>query len=107
MTSTLIETRRPPRNALAIDGGLRNWLVSRIKLFADLQVCSASRDAVAWLAQRRGSILDVGCGDQPYARFVPKTCRYVAIDQGGLSEDFKIERYPDVKYYSGPNVSGL
>ena len=102
MMSSSIETRRPPRNALAIDGGLRNWLVSRIKLFADLQVCSASRDAAAWLAQRRGSILDVGCGDQPYARFVPKTCRYVAIDQEDLSEDFKMERYSRVIYYAGP-----
>ncbi len=101
MTSSSIEARRPPRNAIAIDGGLRDWLVSRIKLFADLQVCSASRDAEAWLRQRRGSILDVGCGDRPYMRFVPKACRYVAIDQRGLSEDFKMERYPEVIYYSG------
>ncbi len=102
MSSSTIETRRPPRHALAIEGGLRDWVVSRIKLFADLQVCSASHDARIWLAQRRGSILDVGCGDQPYVRFVPKACHYVAIDQRGLSEDFKMERYPDVTYYSGP-----
>lgn len=102
MTFSQAEARRPPRHALALDRGARNWLVSRLKLFADLQACSASRDAAAWLEQRRGSVLEVGCGDRPYARFVPDACRYISIDQLAGSDDFSMERHPGVIYYAGP-----
>ena len=101
MTFSPTEARRPPRNALAIGPGARNWLVRRVKLFADLQVSSASRDAAAWLRQRSGSILEVGCGDRPYSSFVPGDCRYVAIDQRGFSGDFAMEHHAEVTYYTG------
>jgi SAM-dependent methyltransferase len=96
-----VEARRPPRNSLAAKGGWRTSIVQALQLFADLQVCTVRRDVKAWLAQRRGSLLEVGCGDQPYRTLVPPECRYVGIDQGGTKDAFDMGSNAEIILYSG------
>ena len=101
MSPDAIEIRRPPRNALAARAGWRANLVGRLQLIADLQVFTASRDVRRWLERRRGALLEVGCGEQPYRRFVPASCRYIGIDRAEAGAEFQMSALPDVTYYSG------
>jgi SAM-dependent methyltransferase len=100
-TADRIESRRPPRNSMAMSGGLRARLIQALQLFADLQVCTVRRDVKAWLGQRSGALLEVGCGDQPYRSLVPAACRYVGIDQGAANAAFDMASGNEVILYSG------
>jgi SAM-dependent methyltransferase len=100
-TSERVEARRPPQNSLARKGGLRTSLIQSLQLFADLQVCTVRRDVKAWLARRRGSLLEVGCGDQPYRSLVPAECQYLGIDQGGMKDEFGMGSNKEIILYSG------
>jgi SAM-dependent methyltransferase len=95
------EARRPPRNSLARKKGLLTSLVQALQLFADLQVSTVRRDVKAWLAGRRGSLLEVGCGDQPYRSLVPPECRYTGIDQDAMKDAFDMSANPEIILYSG------
>jgi SAM-dependent methyltransferase len=99
--SERVEARRPPQNSLARKGGLRTSLIQALQLFADLQVCTVRRDVKAWLAQRRGALLEVGCGDQPYRTLVPPECQYQGIDQGGMKDEFGMGSNKEIVLYSG------
>jgi hypothetical protein len=99
--SERLEARRPPRNSLAKKGGMLTSVIQALQLFADLQVCTVRRDVKAWLAQRRGSLLEVGCGDQPYRKLVPPECRYLGIDQGGTKDAFDMGSNEEIILYSG------
>jgi SAM-dependent methyltransferase len=99
--SERVEARRPPRNSLAMKGGLRAKLIQSLQLFADLQVCTVRRDVAAWLAQRQGVLLEVGCGDQPYRSLVPAQCRYVGIDQSAAKDNFEMSVNEEIILYSG------
>ncbi|MCJ2033147.1 class I SAM-dependent methyltransferase [Methylobacterium sp. J-068] len=101
MSLDAVEIRRPPRNALVARAGLLGRLIGRVQWLADLQVFTASRDAQAWLRQRRGPLLEVGCGEQPYRRFVPAACRYTGIDRAEAGADFRMSPLSDITYYSG------
>lgn len=101
MSLDAAEIRRPPRNALAMRGGPLGRLLGGVQLLADLQVFTASRDAGTWLRQRRGALLEVGCGEQPYRRFVPDSCRYTGIDRAEAGADFRMSPSADITYYSG------
>jgi SAM-dependent methyltransferase len=100
-SSERVEARRPPRNSLATTGGLGTKLVQALQLFADLQVCTVRRDVAAWLAQRQGLLLEVGCGDQPYRSLVPAQCRYVGIDQSAAKDNFEMSVNEEITLYSG------
>jgi SAM-dependent methyltransferase len=95
------EARRPPRNSMARKKGLLTSLVQGLQLFADLQVCTVRRDVKAWLATRRGSLLEVGCGDRPYRSLVPPDCRYLGIDQDAMKDEFGMGSNEEVILYSG------
>ena len=95
------EARRPPRNSLARKSGLAAAIIQALQLFADLQVCTVRRDVKAWLAQRRGSLLEVGCGDQPYRALVPKECDYLGIDQAAMKDEFDMGSAKEIILYSG------
>jgi SAM-dependent methyltransferase len=41
-----------------------------------------------WLADRRGSVLEVGCGAMPYRRLLPPGCRYQGLDWAGAETAF-------------------
>ena len=102
MTSSVrAEARRPPQNSLAMSGGLRTRLIQALQLFADLQVCTVRRDVKAWLAERSGRLLEVGCGDQPYRSLVPARCSYVGIDQGEAKGAFDMSASDEIVVYSG------
>ena len=74
------ELYRPPPNRLVWKGGLLQRLKTAARIYADVQVFTVRRDVEPWLRGRRGSLLEVGCGDQPYREFVPANCRYVGLD---------------------------
>ena len=95
------EARRPPRNSLARKSGLGASIIQALQLFADLQVCTVRRDVKAWLAGRRGSLLEVGCGDQPYRSLVPEECDYLGIDQAAMKDEFDMGSAKEIILYSG------
>jgi SAM-dependent methyltransferase len=100
-TSGCAEARRPPRNSLARKKGLATPIVQALQLFADLQVYTVRRDVKTWLSARRGSLLEVGCGDQPYRALVPPDCRYTGIDQDAMKDAFDMGANPEIILYSG------
>jgi SAM-dependent methyltransferase len=109
MSLDAIEIRRPPRNALVPRAGWISNLLGRLQLIADLQVFTASRDAKRWLRRQRGALLEVGCGEQPYRRYVPPACRYTGIDRVEAGADFRMSALADITYYAGstfPVASG-
>ncbi len=94
------EDRRPPPNQSAGD----NWtgaLKVKVRQFLDLQVATVTADVHAWLAKRSGSILEVGCGDQPYRPFVPAGCTYTGLEWERARTDFAMQANPDTVYYEG------
>lgn len=91
------ETWRPP--ALMPSSGLMGRLSWALRRYFDLQCGSIWRDMSILLNDAHGTVLDVGCGAQPYRSLVPLNCRYVAIDHTHASE-FGYHA-PDTKYYSG------
>lgn len=72
-----------------------------IRCFLDLQVASVVSDLFPWLKERSGSLLEVGCGDQPYRQTIPASCVYTGLDWDGSVSEFAIQKLPDVVYYKG------
>jgi SAM-dependent methyltransferase len=66
----------------------------------DLMVASVLRHLEPWLAGQNGSLLDVGCGAQPYRHMVPKVCHYQGLDwkEADIHFNYSTE---DTRYYSG------
>ncbi len=75
----------------------RSWLFR----FFDLQASTIWDDMKAELPSARGTVLDVGCGLQPYRRFFPPEARYQGLDTVDSKSHFGYEA-PDTLYYSGP-----
>src|SRR5450756_1413968 len=67
---------------------------------ADLQVSSVLQHLKPWLADIRGTVLEVGCGAQPYRHFVSAGCQYTGLDWEQAEEGFSY-RTPDTIYYDG------
>ena len=67
---------------------------------ADLQVASVLRHLRPWLAGLSGSVLDVGCGAQPYRHLVPPSCEYQGLVWEGAETHFNYNA-PDTVYYAG------
>ena len=94
------EARKPPPNQGApttLLGGLKQQL----KHFLDLQVSTTVADIRPWLETRKGSVLEVGCGDQPYRHFLPVDCMYQGLDWERAKTSFAMEDARDVVYYAG------
>ena len=94
------EDRRPPPNQAA-GGTLGGALKVKVRQFLDLQVATVTADVHAWLAERSGSVLEVGCGDQPYRPFVPAGCTYTGLEWERARTDFAMQANPDTVYYDG------
>jgi SAM-dependent methyltransferase len=75
------------------------WLAAA-RRFLDLQAGSIWRDLVRLLPQRRGFVLDVGCGAQPYRSLVHPEATYQAIDHADAERHFGYAM-PDTTYYEG------
>ncbi len=77
---------RPPPLVAA-----RSWsqrLASVLRYFFDLQARSIRRDVGPILAQTTGTVLDVGCGGQPFQALLHKYARYLAIDHASAGVRF-------------------
>ena len=99
-TIDLTEARKPPANR-GPTGGIASQLVFAVRKFLDLQVSSVFDSIRPWLAARSGSLLEVGCGDQPYRWLVPAGVSYTGIDWQHAGAGFSVEKLPDVVYYDG------
>lgn len=75
------------------------WIFFFRKL-ADLQVASVLRHLKPWLSQLSDSVLEVGCGAQPYRHLIPKSCHYHGLDWQGAEQKFNY-RTDDTIYYNG------
>ena len=100
MSKTRLEARRPPTNKAPRSSAL-SQLEFAFRRFLDLQVHTVLRDITPWLAMRHGSVLDVGCGDQPYRRLLPKDCKYFGLDWDGSKSEFSVTENSDVTYFNG------
>ena len=65
-----------------------------------MQVSSVYRHLRPWLRERDGTLLEVGCGAQPYRHLVPTGCRYTGLDCEEAEAHFSY-RLPDTVYYQG------
>jgi SAM-dependent methyltransferase len=100
------ESWRPPVFGKA-DG---KWasLTSWGRRFLDLQASSIWMDLKLVLPACQGSVLDVGCGAQPYRRLLPTSVHYAGIDTEDAQAHFGY-RIPDTSYFQGdtwPVASG-
>lgn len=84
----------PPGDTLA--GKMRFFVRSLL----DMQVSSVYRDLRPWLQERSGTLLEVGCGAQPYRHLVPENCRYTGLDWEQAEAHFNYH-LPDTVYYRG------
>jgi SAM-dependent methyltransferase len=100
MSKTRLEARRPPTNKAPRSSAL-SQIEFAFRRFLDLQVHTVLRDITPWLATRHGSVLDVGCGDQPYRRLIPKDCKYFGLDWDGSKAEFSVTENSDVTYFNG------
>jgi len=89
----------PPSNLPPGDSFVSN-AVFAVRKLADLQVASVLQNLAPWLAQISGSVLEVGCGAQPYRHLVPASCTYHGLDWEGSQDHFKY-RTTDTTYYRG------
>jgi len=68
--------------------------------FLDLQAGTIWDDLSVELPKVQGTVLDVGCGLQPYRFMFSKEVRYLGIDTIDSKAHFGYET-PDTRYYSG------
>jgi SAM-dependent methyltransferase len=85
-----VETWRP---APIVDPGV-------VRRFMDLQLASIWKDLKPLLGGVSGSILDVGCGEQPYRWMLPDGVAYTGIDIPETEERFG-NRHPDTVFVTG------
>jgi SAM-dependent methyltransferase len=98
MLGRTTETWRPP--LFLPSGGRWSAPKAALRRFLDLQASSIWLDLKKILPHIIGSIVDVGCGGQPYRSLVPITATYIGIDSVASKDHFGYE-VPDTRYYSG------
>jgi SAM-dependent methyltransferase len=98
MTCRRTEAWRPPLFERQETDGQR--LLAALRRFLDLQAGSIWRDLRVLLPQVRGTLLDVGCGAQPYRPLLPQHVTYIGIDTVDSKAHFGYE-LPDVTYFEG------
>jgi len=88
---------RPP--LFARRSGPAAFALAALRRYFDLQAGSIWNDLAGELPRVRGTVLDVGCGAQPYRSLVATGTAYIGID----SEDARLFGYqmPDTRYYAG------
>lgn len=96
------ETFRPPPHRLATGSPVdRARHAARVLL--DLQFGSIWRDLSIILPSVRGSLVDVGCGAQPFRPLLPGHVAYIGVDTVDAERRFGY-RTPDTRYYSGDRL---
>jgi SAM-dependent methyltransferase len=74
--------------------------VSPVRRFFDLQSGTIWRDLCSALGDVRGTLVDVGCGAQPYRRLLTNDVTYIGIDSVEAKTVFGYEM-PETRYYDG------
>jgi SAM-dependent methyltransferase len=80
-------------------GWLARFRASVLRFF-DLQAGTIWADLAPRLPQVSGTVVDAGCGAQPYRGLFGNQVRYIGIDSEDVRNHFRLET-PDTLYYSG------
>jgi SAM-dependent methyltransferase len=108
-TSTVLQGRRNMVEAVSeswrpqlFRENTTGWsrLLAAARRFFDIQAGSAWRDLRAVLPSLRGTVLDVGCGAQPFRSLVNPQATYQGIDTDEAKAHFGYEM-PNTTYFSG------
>jgi SAM-dependent methyltransferase len=91
--------RWQPPSFIRLDSRASRVTASLRRLF-DLQAGSIWNDLAGELREVRGTLLDVGCGAQPYRTLVPADVRYIGIDTADAKDRFGYD-IPDTEYFTG------
>ncbi len=92
------ETWRPPPFQPPVT--LKAKVIAFLRRLFDLQASSIWNDLKVLLSQCRGTVLDVGCGAQPYRMLLADNVKYVGIDTSEALARFGY-RIPDTIYFDG------
>jgi SAM-dependent methyltransferase len=92
------ETWRPP--LLTPPAGKLERAASSARRFFDVQAGSIWRDLAPELRGLRGTLLDVGCGAQPYRPLLAVGVEYIGIDIAEAEERFGYAM-PETRYFTG------
>jgi SAM-dependent methyltransferase len=79
---------------------LAGKIVFLMREAADMMVASVLKYLKPWLSGQRGSVLDVGCGAQPYRHLLPSECIYQGLDWEGSEAHFAY-RAKETLFYDG------
>lgn len=82
-----------------LDGPASRAITSARRLF-DVQASSIWNDLAGELRTVKGTLLDVGCGAQPYRTLVPAEVKYIGIDTADARDRFGYH-IPDTEYFAG------
>jgi hypothetical protein len=75
-------------------------LLAAVRRFFDIQAGSAWRDLRSVLPALRGTVLDVGCGAQPFRSLINPNATYQGIDTDEAKAHFGYEM-PNTTYFTG------
>ena len=92
------ETWRPPLHSPP--GGKLERVASATRRFFDVQAGSIWRDLAPELRHLQGTLVDVGCGAQPYRPLLGPDVEYIGIDIADVKERFGYA-IPGTRYFSG------
>jgi SAM-dependent methyltransferase len=93
------EERWQPPPFTSVDGPTGR-VVTSIRRLVDVQASSIWNDLAIELKTVTGTLLDVGCGAQPYRTLVPSDVRYIGIDTADAKDRFGYQ-VPDTTYFTG------
>jgi SAM-dependent methyltransferase len=88
------ERWRPP--AFAPATSIRGRITAALRRFLDLQASSLWQDLPKALSEARGTLVDVGCGAQPYRGLIPTATAYIGLDTEQSEANFGYS-IPDVR----------
>ncbi len=92
------ETWRPP--LFTATNSVRGRWMAALRRFLDLQAASIWNDLAVLLPTCHSSLLDVGCGAQPYRPLMPSEIAYSAIDTADAQSHFGYQ-VADTTYFTG------
>lgn len=91
---------RPIKNTAPI--GFRSRAVFYLRFIFDLQNFTIYSSLRKYLKDKKGRVLDVGCGDSPYRHALNSSCTYTGIDIKNQAK-FDYDR-KDIIYFKGKKI---
>lgn len=94
------EVFKPIRHSPPIDIASKNKF--SLRLLLDFQVLTLHRDLKEFMKNKKGKLLDIGCGDSPYEYMLSQDCEYIGIDIENQSDfDYKNNK---ISYFNGSDI---